>query len=127
MVKPGITKLEQLECLHSEDTPCRPMIIPLVQIGFHVRRIQSKSYNFKEFDKMSIFHISTKTLHKTLLLKLLDKTYIYEMDPASIVEYTERTRFCPQTDRRTDGRSNKVKSLYPPFNFVEAGGIMMAF
>ena len=25
----------------------------------------------------------------------------YEMDPMSIVEDTERTRFCPQTDRRT--------------------------
>ena len=25
----------------------------------------------------------------------------YEMHPTSIVEYTEQTRFCPQTDRRT--------------------------
>ena len=29
----------------------------------------------------------------------------YEMDPASIVEDTARTRFCPQTDGRTDGRT----------------------
>ena len=29
----------------------------------------------------------------------------YEMDPASIVEDTERTRFCTQTD--------KVKPVYP--------------
>ena len=35
------------------------------------------------------------------LLKLLDKMYKYEMDPKSIVEDTERTRFCPQTDRQT--------------------------
>ena len=53
----------------------------------------------------------------------------------SIVEDTERTRFCPQTDRRTDGRTDgrmdgqtdKVKPVYPPFNFVEAveaGGII---
>ena len=42
----------------------------------------------------------------------------YEMDPTSIVEDTERTRFCPQTDRLTD----KVKPVYPPFNFAEAGG-----
>ena len=34
----------------------------------------------------------------------------------SIVEDTERTRFCPQTDN--------VKPVYPPFNFVEAGGII---
>ena len=29
-----------------------------------------------------------------------------------------------QTDGQTDGRTDKVKPLYPPFNFVEAGGIM---
>ena len=39
------------------------------------------------------------------LLKLLDKMCKYEMDPMSIVEDTERTRFCPQTDRRTDRRT----------------------
>ena len=61
-----------------------------------------------------------KTLHVTHLLKLLDKMYKYEMDPASIVEVTERTRLCPQTDGQTD----YVKPVYPPFNFVEAGGIM---
>ena len=43
----------------------------------------------------------------------------YEMDPASIVEDAERTRFVLQTDRPTD----KVKPVYPlPLNFV-AGGI----
>ena len=47
----------------------------------------------------------------------------YEMDSTSIVEDTERTRFCPQTDRQTDKRTDDVKPAYPPFNFVEAGGI----
>ena len=42
----------------------------------------------------------------------------------SIVEDTERTRFCPQTDRRTDGQTDKVIPVYPPINFVEAGGII---
>ena len=42
-----------------------------------------------------------RALHATHLLKLLDKMCKYEMDPMSIVEDTERTRFCPQTDRRT--------------------------
>ena len=47
----------------------------------------------------------------------------YEMDPASIVEDTERTRFVLQTDRRTDRPTDKVKPVYPlPLNFV-AGGI----
>ena len=40
----------------------------------------------------------------------------YEMDPTRIVEDTERKLFCPQKD--------KVKPVYPPFNFVEAGGII---
>ena len=48
----------------------------------------------------------------------------YEMDLMSIVEDTEQTRFCPQTDKRTDGQTDKVKPVYAPFNFVEAGGIM---
>ena len=47
------------------------------------------------------------------------------MDPMSIVEDTEWTRFCPQMDRWTDGQTDKVKPVYPPFNFVEAGGIMI--
>ena len=42
----------------------------------------------------------------------------YEMDPMSIVEDTDG-----QTDRRTNGQTDKVKPVYPPFNFVEAGGI----
>ena len=44
----------------------------------------------------------------------------YEMDPVSIVEDTERTPFCPQMDGQTDD----VKPVYPPFNFVEVGGIV---
>ena len=46
------------------------------------------------------------------------------MDPASIVEDTEWTPFCPQTDGQTDGRMDrqmdKVKPVYP-LNW--AGGI----
>ena len=36
-------------------------------------------------------------------LKLLDKMCKYEMEPANIVEDTERTQFRPQTDGQTDG------------------------
>ena len=64
-----------------------------------VKTRQSQNYKFKkiefEFDK---------TLHAAHLLKLLDEMCKYEMDPASIVEYTERTPFCPQMDRQTDGQ-----------------------
>ena len=52
-----------------------------------------------------------------------DKMCKYEMDPAITVEDTEQTRFCPLTDGRTDD----VKPVYPPFNFVEAGGITILY
>ena len=51
----------------------------------------------------------------------------YEMDPAIIVEDTERTWFCPQTDRQTDRRTDDVKPVYPPFNLVEAEGIITPY
>ena len=86
-----------------------------------VKRRQSQTYKFKKFAKISNFWILKRALHETHLLKLLDKMCKYEMDPMSIVEDTERTRFCPQMDRRTDGQGDT--SIPPPFNFVEAGGI----
>ena len=63
-----------------------------------------------------MFLILKQTLHAVHLLKLLDKMCKYEMDPTSIVEDTEQTRFCPQTDRRLDRGMDKVKPVYPPFN-----------
>ena len=60
-------------------------------------------------DSISNFWILKWALHATHLLKLLDKMCKYEMDLMSILEDTERTRFCPQTD--------KVILVYPPFNF----------
>ena len=88
------------------------------------------NYNKSKEDKVQVANFKNspkfqtlQTLHMTHLLKLLDKMCKYEMDPTNIVEDTERTRFCPQTDRRTDGQTDKVKPVYPPFNFVEAEGI----
>ena len=57
----------------------------------------------------------------THLLKLLDKMCIYEMDLASIVEDTERTRFCPQTD----GRMDNMKPIYPLSTLLKRGVIMI--
>ena len=55
-------------------------------------------------------------------MKLRDKMCKYEMDPMSIVEETEGTRFCPQMDRRTDGETDRQgETSITPFNFVEAG------
>ena len=56
-----------------------------------------KKFNFFNFAK------NLETWHATHLLKLLNKMCKYKLDPASIVEVTEQTWFCPQTDGRTDG------------------------
>ena len=59
------------------------------------------------------FFILKQTLHATIMrrvytyiLKLLGKMWKYGIDPTSIVEDTERTRFCAQTDRRTRWSQN---------------------
>ena len=83
-------------------------------IGFQSKTRQSQSYKFKEFAKTSNFLILNKSLHETHFLKLLDKMHKYEMDLVSIVEDTERTLFCPQTDGQMDRRMDKVKPVYPP-------------
>ena len=79
-------------------------------MGSQVKTRQSQSYKFQEFAKTSKFSIMIKTLHATQLLKLFDMMCNYEKDPTSIVENTERTRFCPQTDMVTS---------IPTFKFVE--------
>ena len=89
-----------------------------------VKRRQSQSYKFKEFAKISKFWHLKQLLHATHLLKLPDKMCKYEMDPMRIVEDTERTRFCPQTDRLTDGQRTRWNQYIHPFNFVEARGII---
>ena len=77
------------------------------------------SYKFKDIAKISTFWILEQTLHKTHLLKLLDKMCKYKMDPTSIVEDTERTRFCPQTDRRTDGQGETSKQEIHPLSITK--------
>ena len=67
----GENKLEQLECLHFEDTPTIPWLpILLTYIRSQVTTRQSHSYKFKEFTKISNFWILKKSLPH--LLKLLD-------------------------------------------------------
>ena len=108
--------LKQLERLCSEDTPAAPWLpILLIHIGSQVKTRQS--YKFKEIAKTSIF-LFLKKIHMTHPLKLLDKMCKYEMDPLSIMEDTEQTRFCPQTDRRT--RWNQ----YTPLQLRWARGII---
>ena len=65
-------------------------------------------------DKVKVTHF--KNLPKLQMCK-------YERDLASIVEDTDRKWFCPHTDGRTDGHTDKVKPVYP-IQLRWAGGIM---
>ena len=48
-----LSKLEQLECLRSEDTPRRLMITHTIEsYWIPVKRRQSQSYKFKKFAKI---------------------------------------------------------------------------
>ena len=48
-------------------------------------------------------------------MKLAERMCKYEIDPASIVEYTEWTRFCPEIDGKMDRQMGKVKPAYVGF------------
>ena len=92
-------ELEQLERLRSEDTPAASWLpILLSHIGSQVKWRQSQSYKFKEFAKISNFETN---ITRNTPSEVLDKMCKYEMNPMSILEDTEQTRVCPQTDRRT--------------------------
>ena len=62
---------------------------------------------FKTIDKISNFGILQNLLQAPHLLELLDKMCKYEMDPANIVEVTEWTWFCPQTDGQMDRQTDR--------------------
>ena len=121
-----LLKLEQLECLRSEDTPATPWLpILLIHIGPQVKTRHSQSYIFIDLPKLHIFEFwKKKPFHSIHLLKLLDKMWKYKMYLASVMEHTEQTRFCPQMDRQTSMQSfilflklaamDKMKPIYHP-------------
>ena len=87
---------------------------------------QSQSYKLKKSQIFKFWNF-TKRYYTAHLMKLIYKMCRYEINLASIVEDTDRTRFSPQTDGQTDGwpvrwMAGRETSI-PPFNFVEAGGI----
>ena len=90
------------------------------QFTLNPKSKQDKVINLKKLLKFQIFQFWKKTLHATQFLKLLDKMCKFEMDTANIVEDTEQTRFCPQTDRRKD----KVNPVYS-FQLRWEGGIII--
>ena len=77
----------------------------------------SQSYKLKNSPKLYFLNFEKKISTPDTPSNLLDNNCKYQMVPESIIEVTERTRFSSQTDRRTD----KIKPVYPPFNFAEMG------
>ena len=125
MLGSELIKLEQLECLRSDDTPAASWLPILLDPKSKEDKV--KVTNLKNLPKFQIFEFWNKHYTHVLcnvclkiqifywdLLKLLDKMCKYEMDPTSIVEDAERTRFCPQTDRRT--RWNQYTPLSTSLN-----------
>ena len=94
----------------------------LIHGGFQVKRRQIQSYKCKEFDKPSISLILKNEIYTRDLLHLLENICKYQMDPANIVEDTERTPFCPQTDEPTDGQG---ETSIPYFQIRWIGGIVI--
>ena len=119
-------KLEQLERLRSDDTPTASWLpILLSHIGSQVKRRQSKSYKFKEFAKISFFYLfefwnKHYTQHTILsgLIRCAKMKWIWQV-------LLETQSGYDSVYRRTDGQTNKVKPVFPLFNFVEEGGIII--
>ena len=86
----------------------------MIHIRPQVKRRQSQSYIFQTFFLNSNLEILQETLHVTHLLKLLDKTSKYEMDPTRTVGATEQT----WDAGRTDGPS---ETNIPLNNYVVQG------
>ena len=95
------------------------MPILLSYIGPQVKKRQSRSYKFKEFTKISDFWVQKQILHTTHFLQLLDKMCKHEMDPTIIVE--DLTDITPP---QSPLHLSTSETSMPPFNFVEAEGII---
>ena len=74
--------------------------------------ISSQSYKFKEFAKISNFWILKHTFWSCLInMKWMRRVLLKIQSGHDSVH------------RRTEGKTDKVKPVYPSFNFVEAEGI----
>ena len=113
------TQLDQLERLRPEDTRARRLMITHTIESYWIpsqKKTKSTLHMFKEFAKISNFSILKQSLHATHLQTLLDKMCKYEMDPTSIVEDTEQTRFCPQRRTRWNQYTPLSTSLKQGYN-----------
>ena len=115
-------QLEQLERLRSEDTPRRLMINHTIESYWIPSQKKTKS-NFQIFEFWN-GHYTRHTFWSCLIrcanMKWIRWVFLkIQSGHDSVHRQTDG-----QTDGRTDGPTDKVIPVYPPINFVEAGGIM---
>ena len=79
------------------------------------------SQEVKDSNKNQNFGIFSQTQHATHL-KLIDKMYNYDIDPASIVKDTGWTQFHLQMDGWTNEQmKGQSETIIPPFSFIDGG------
>ena len=117
-------ELEQLEHLCSEDTPTASWLpLLLSHIGSQSKEDKVKIKNFKNLPKFQICKYWNKLYIQhpfgSCLIRCANMKWIQW-----VLLKIQRGHICPQTDRWRDRQTDKVKPVYPPFNFVEAEGII---
>ena len=115
------SKLKQLERLRSEDTPRRLMITHTIESYWIPSQKKTKS-------KLQIFEFwngyYTRHTFWSCLIRCANMKWIrWVLLKIQSGHDSVHRRTDGQTDGRTDGQTDKVIPVYPPFNFVEAGGI----
>ena len=108
----SLMRLEQLERLRSEDTPCRLMITHIIESYWipSQKKTKSKLQVLRICQNCKSFNCETNFTRDTP-----------SEVPTSIVEVTEWTRFCPQTDGRRETSIPRFhlrwwKNTYDVFN-----------
>ena len=117
------SKLEQLERLRSEDNPCRLMITHTIESYWIPSQNNTKSklqiwwicQNFK-FLNFETKHYTRHTFWNCLI-RCANMQWIWW-------ELLKIQSGHISVHIRTDWQKDNVKPVYPPFNFVEAGGII---
>ena len=125
-------KLEHLNRLRSDDTPCSLMITNTFKLYWIPSKKKTvKVTNLKYLPKFQYYEFWNKKLHAAHLLKLLGKMCKWSGSDkycwryrADTIQSTDR-QTDGQTDRRMDGQTD-VKTVYPPpFHLGWGGGIII--
>ena len=128
-----VQKLEQLERLSSEDTPCRLMKTHTIESYWIPSQKKTvKVTNLKNEPKLQISEFWNKLYMRhtfwSCLIRCADMKGIrrvllkIQSGHDSVHRWTDG-----RMDRCADGRTDKVKPVYPLFNFIEARGKMIMF